>query len=140
MNMTEYDEILKDMCTSPIARQVIEANYGKPLDDIYYKIQYEEMKHTSTTWFPGDIVLLYPNIKELKANKIHSSVSDSLIHKGSYYINYSGLLIDYTTKSKYVLGKPLKFELGDITPYTIGELEALEYNKGIDISLKKIKR
>lgn len=137
--MEEYDKILSELNTDYITNQIIKNNYGKPIDKIYDLIQQAYINHMSYNWFPGDMIILYPSIKELKALKTYDTIYKSFIDIGSSYINYHALLINISKNSKYVLNKPLKFELNDKLPFNILELEELERETNTEISIRKVK-
>ena len=101
-------------------------------------IQLEYIKHTSYNWFNGDIVLVYPSIKETKSKKHYDSMHGAYISLNSLYINYHALLVNITNGNRYVLTKPLRFELGDNLPMNISDLEELERTTGIDISIRRV--
>jgi hypothetical protein len=122
--MDEYNEILQELKTDPIAKAVIKKYYGQPLDVIYYRIEYEYAKYTSTLLFPNNIVLFYPSYKEYKAKNIYySTLEEYMISKGESYIYYSGLFINLSTNNKYILSKPIRYTLGEEIPKTLVELE-----------------
>jgi hypothetical protein len=136
--MDEYDRILDELNTDYIANDIIQRYYGKPLDEIYARIQEAYIEHTSYNWFSGDIVLLYPSFSERHAIKPYSTVTNAYINKNQTYINYHALLINKSNNTKYVLKHSLKFELGDELPHTIVELEDLERNTGNEITIRKV--
>lgn len=136
--MKKYDKMLSELNTDVIADRVIKNNYGKPIYDIYNMIQLEYIKHTSYNWFNGDIVLVYPSIKETKSKKHYDSMHGAYISLNSLYINYHALLVNITNGNRYVLTKPLRFELGDNLPMNISDLEELERTTGIDISIRRV--
>jgi hypothetical protein len=136
--MDEYNRILDELNTDYIADSIIQRYYGKPLDEIYARIQEAYIEHTSYNWFSGDIVLLYPSFQERKAAKPYNSIHNAYIAKGQTYINYNALLVDKTRNTKYVLRRSLKFELSYELPHTIIELEDLERNTGNEITIKKV--
>ena len=39
-----------------------------------------------------------------------------------------------------MLGKPLRFEVGDSLPMNIGDLEELEKTTGVDIQIRKLRK
>ena len=136
--MKEYDRILDELNTDYIANNIIQRYYGRPLDEIYGRIQQAYTEHTSYNWFSGDLILLYPSIHERIASKPYDSIHNSYIANGQTYINYNALLVDKTRNTKYVLRRSLKFELSDELPHTIIELEDLERNTGNEITIKKV--
>lgn len=84
--MSEYDRILEELNTDCIANYVISCNYGKPIEEIYYRIQEEYIKHTSTEWFSGDLVLLYPSIKERHATRFSLLSMSHVLTKDLYIL------------------------------------------------------
>lgn len=139
--MSEYDRILKQMSTDCIARSVIENNYGKSIEEIYYLIEMEYMKNTSFYVLPDSRILLYPSIRERHANKqYYSTFEEAPIYKGSVYINYNALFIDLDSKAKYVLKKPLIFELGADVPGDITELDSICREYEYDLPLKRVNK
>ena len=139
--MTEYDRILNTLRTDYIASSVVDKNYGKPIDEIYYLIEYEYTKYTSYYTLPGSRIMLYPSINERQARKkYYSTFEEAPIYKGSYYINYSALLVDIDDKTKYLLRKPLIFELGSDPPTNIVELDEICKKYEYDLPLIRVKR
>lgn len=123
-----YYQIIEQLKNSKIAMEVIDSHEGQSISNIWYKVQEEEQKYTSSEFFPGDIVLMYPNIKEQRArNYITCDFSAGIIYPGSLYINYRPLIKNLTTGENYVLQRTIKVEQGyqyDL-PTTITELESL---------------
>ena len=138
--MDEYNRILKELNTDYIAGSIIERNYGKSIDDIYNLIQYAYLDYTSQNWFSGDVIFVYPNIKEVRARKPHTTIYGAQIGLGSLYINYQALLVNTSRKTKYVLKRPLNFEIGDDLPMNILELEELEKTTDIQIPIMRLNR
>ncbi len=138
--MDEYNRILKELNTDYIAGSIIERNYGKSIDDIYNLIQYAYLDYTSQNWFSGDVIFVYPNIKEVRARKPHTTIYGAQIGLGSLYINYQALLVNTSRKAKYVLKRPLNFEIGDDLPMNILELEKLEKTTDIQIPIMRLNR
>ena len=136
--MDEYNRILKELNTDSIAKKVIEKNYGKSIDEIYNLIQMEYIKYTSHNWFNGDVVLTYPSIKETKSKKYYETMYGAIIGINVLYINYNVLLINLSNKTKYVLERPLRFELSDNIPYSILDLEELERITDKNIPIKRV--
>ena len=136
--MEEYNRMLRELNTDAIASSVIKKNYGEPIDKIYDLIQMEYIKHTSCSWFSGDVVLLYPSIKEVRSKKYYETIHENYIDINSLYINYHALLVNVTSGSKYVLEKPLRFELNDNLPKNIIDLEELERTTRVDIPIKRV--
>ena len=131
--------MIEELCTDKIAESVVNNNYGKPIEEIAFLIDVEYAKYESEIWFPGNRVFIYPSIKTLKAKKFYESPYRKIISLYETYINYHALLINETKGSKYVLSKPLRFELTDRIPANISELEELERSNGLNISLRKVK-
>ena len=139
--MNDYDLLLNDLRTDIIANSVIDKNYGKSIEEIYYLIQLEYEKYTSNYCLPGSIILLYPSIKERHAMKNYYSTFDAApIHKGSLYVNYHALFIDLVLKHKYILKKPLIFELGSDIPTNIIELDEICRNYNYELPLMRVRK
>ena len=138
--MDEYNRILKELNTDYIAGSVIEKNYGKSIDDIYNLIQMAYIDYTSYNWFSGDVIFVYPKINEVKARKPYTTIYGAHIGLSSLYINYQALLVNVSKKTKYVLKKPLRFEIGDDLPTNILELEDLERKADIQIPIMRLNR
>lgn len=139
--MEEYNRILKELCTDVIAKKVIMNYYGKPIEKIYDLIQQEYIKATSHYWFPGMLVLLYPRIREMKSKNHYETICGARIAKGVNYVDYHALLVlSIPNGDKYVLGKPLRFEVGDSLPMTIMDLEELERTCDVNIPIMKLKK
>ena len=138
--MDEYNRILEELATDVIARVVIKNNYGKPINKIYELIQLEYTKHTSSTWFNGDIVLVYPSVVETKSKKYYETIHGVYIGMNASYINYHALLINVTNGCKYVLERPLRFELHEDVPKSITDLEKQEKTTGVDIPLRRVSK
>ena len=135
--MEEYNESLIELCTDRIARRIINNHHNKNIEKIYELIELEYIKSKSRFWFPGDIVLLYPSIKEMRSKNHYDTIYGAHIGKNMLYINYHALLCNMTTKRKYVLRYSLRFETIDCLPMYISELEELERatNESIPIRL-----
>lgn len=124
-----YFQALADLTTNRISREIIKKYEGYPISYIYRQIEIAEAEVTSGIIFPGDIVILYPNIKEQKAkNFITCDFSAGIIYPGSIYVSYRPLLDNLTRKETYVLKRTLKVETGHYTdlPTSIQEFESLE--------------
>jgi hypothetical protein len=109
--------------------------YDSTILNINDEIYNCEAKNTSTVIFPGDIVLFYPRIREIKTDKnITCDIQGSVIFTGSYYLEYRLFLDNITKKKRYILEKSIKTELGyrDILPTNLHELE--EWVKNTDNS------
>ena len=137
--MEEYNRLLRELGEDGIAGKVIRDHYGKSIEKIYSLIELEYIKATSNYWFPGKLVLLYPCIREMKSKNHYETIYGAHIGKGIKYINYHALL-DIPNEGKYVLGEPLRFEVGDSLPMNISDLEELEKTTGVDIQIRKLKK
>ena len=137
--MEEYNKILEELNKDIIARRVINLNKNKPIDKIYELIELEYMKYTSHYWFQGDIVLLYPNIREMKSKKQYETIYGAHIGKNMLYIYYQTLLLNVSSKKKYVLEKAIRFEVGDELPMNIFDLEELERTTDVNIPIRKLR-
>ena len=139
--MDDYVRNLSELCTDVIARNVIRNYYGKPIEKIYDLIQQEYIKATSHYWFPGKLVLLYPCIREMKSKNHYETIYGAHIAKGMNYVDYHGLLVlPIPNGDKYVLGKSLRFEVGDSLPMTIMDLEELERTTEVNIPIRKLRK
>lgn len=133
-NKTEiekYHQELNNLSTNRINKRIVENLYGEPLEYIWSKIFQEEEQIRSTQFFPDDLVLMYPNKKELHTkNFITCDFSGALIYPGNLYINYRPLIENITTKERYILKRTLKVEPAyeSELPTTIKELELLQQN------------
>lgn len=122
-----YFQELSNLSTNRIARQIIEEYKGYPLSYIWEKILENEVNIKSREFFPGDIVIVYPKIKECRATKdITCDFSCSVIKAGSIYINYRPLIENISKSTSYVLKRTIKVEKGYTLPKTISELEDLK--------------
>ena len=72
--MEQYEIELRKLNTDPIANKVIKNNYGEEVDKICDMIEFEYIKNTSYGLFNGDIVIVYPRIKEVKAKKHYDTI------------------------------------------------------------------
>ena len=123
-----YNSELDLLQTNRIAKEVVERYYGKSIMDLIYKIAEEERKMTSDIFFSGDIIEMYPYIREQKARKpITCDFSAGIIRTGSLYISARPLLKDLNNGKTYVLKRTIKVEDGywSELPTNIQELEDL---------------
>lgn len=151
LEMLENPEYLKQYFTmvnqfkdNGISKRVVEELHGESIATIYQKLMREEEKIRSHSLFPGDLVLVYPNIKEQRSKDFKiCDFSGAIIHPGSLYVSYRPLLDNITTNEKFVLAKTIRVEVGYVydLPTRIDELEALEQdmksetsNQGIDFN------
>ena len=124
-----YFSYLASLETSKIAKDIIERYEGASIEEIYNRRLQAEEEITSQVIFPGQMVILYPNIKERRAKDfITCDFSAGIIYPGSLYVSYRPLLDNLTTKETYVLKRTIKVEAGHYTdlPTTIQEFEGLE--------------
>ena len=130
-NLEEYFLILKKIQNNRISKRIVESLYGKSIETIYQEVIKEEEKFRSHSIFPGDLVVVYPNIKEQKSHDFKTcDFSGAIISPGTLYVSYRPLLENITTKESYVLKRTIHVEVGYIynLPTAIDELEALEQN------------
>ena len=135
--LKEYHKELNNLITNRFNKSIVENMKGYSIEYIWQTIFQKEQEITSKLFFPDDLVLLYPNIKEQRTKRIITcNFSGGLIYPGSIYINYRPFIENITTKEKYVLKKTLKVETGyaNNLPTNISELEELQTN----ILLEKI--
>ena len=140
----QYYTIINQLKDNRISKRVLEKMQGESIAAIYEKIIREEENIRSHSLFPGDLVLVYPNIKEQKSKDFKTcDFSGAIIHPGSLYISYRPLLDNITTKESFILTRTIHVEAGyayDL-PTRIDELEELEQNmkseelnRGIDFN------
>lgn len=125
----KYFLMLNEFKTDRIAKKILETLEGESIDKIYNEIEKESENYRSYTLFPGDLVLVYPSIKEQRSKIFRTcDFSGAVIHPGSLYVSYRPLLDNITKKEKFVLSRTIQVESGYIhnLPMEIGELEALE--------------
>ena len=130
-----YCKCIEEFKTNPFSKAITEQLYGESLSTIYYQILEEEQQYTSSSLFPGDFIMFYPNIRERKARKITTcDFSAGIIYPGSIYINYRPLIKNLTTGENYVLQRTIKVEMGyqHELPTDIQSFEALEQRLQID--------
>lgn len=111
-----------------LTKEVLEYLESKSLDEQYRLLQQYYFENTSNYYFPNDLIAFYPHIIERKASKdVVCNISEAIISKGSYYINYRPLLENLYTKKTYVLKRTICCSLyyGNMLPSNIFELEDL---------------
>ena len=111
-----------------IERSIIKKYSYMSLEDISKVLEITISEITSYSLFPSQIVLCYPQIKEVKASKQYTcDISGSRIKKGSNCIVYKMFMDNLSDGYSYVLEKPWVSELGyrDFYPRTIRELDIL---------------
>lgn len=132
----KYYQLLASLKSTSISRDIVDYYEGHSIDFIYRKIVEEEQSYTSDILFPGDLVILYPNIKEQRSkNFITCDFSGGIIYPGSFYVNYRPMLDNITTKTTYVLRRTIKVETGYASelPTSIAEFEDLERRMQLEI-------
>ena len=134
--MEDYSEL----SDSYIAKRVIKENDGISIEKMNDLIETEILKNTSHKWFNGKVVIIYPKIKETRSKKRYSTIHGVNIDVNSRYINYQALLVNIDDGNKYVLKKPLRFEIGDDIPICIDDLEELETTTNTDIPYKEVSK
>lgn len=161
--LKRYYEYVESMKTNSFYRNIVASYEGKSIEEITYGIIDDESPYRSEVFFPGEVALFYPRIKEQRAKDfITCDFSAGIIKPGSIYLNYRPLIYNITSGETYVLQRTLKVEAGYSyeLPTSIVELEALdsklriygyadksgiEYSHlsqrlGGEISLQKLKR
>ncbi|MCI8347477.1 MAG: hypothetical protein HFJ12_06005 [Bacilli bacterium] len=97
-------------------------------EERYGILQLYYANNQSGYYFPNDLVAFYPQMKEQKASKeIVCNISETIISKGSCYINYRPILENLNTHEVYVLKRTIKClpYYSDILPVNIRGLEHL---------------
>ena len=128
-----YDQALADMGNDQMTKDIVDRYYGDSIASIYRRVetaQYEFMeKNTSELLFPGEIVKVYPGIKNPKARKmITCDFSGARIYPGSFYVSYRPMIKNIQNGATYVLSRTIRVESGyewDL-PTTISSLDTLE--------------
>ncbi len=124
-----YDATLQEWDQNRLIHHIILSHYGKSLYEIENLIQDQLLLHTSLSFFPNDVVLLYPSFpRVLKARtSTLCQISGSIIMKNSEYLYYRPILDNLSNGQTYVLTNSIKAELGysDFFPSTIFEFEQL---------------
>lgn len=140
----EYFNILRELQDNRLSKKVIENLKGEPIDKIYRELMKASEEIRSHSLFPGSLVVVYPNIKEMRSKTFKiCDFSGAVISPGSIYTSYRPLLDNMTTNERYILSRTIKVEIGyrNELPTNIHELEALEqnmfletFNNGIDFN------
>lgn len=143
-DIEEYFNILMELQDNRLSKKVIENLKGEPIDKIYRELMKAEEEVRSHSLFPGSLVVVYPNIKEMRSKSFKiCDFSGAVISPGSIYTSYRPLLDNMTTNERYILSRTIKVEIGyrNELPTNIHELEALEqnmfletFNNGIDFN------
>lgn len=128
-DLEKYYAYLDSMKTNSFYRELVDSFEGDSIEEITYKIMEAEQEYRSEVFFPGDLAIFYPHIKEQRARKfITCDFSAGIIYPGSMYINYRPMIHNITSGETYVLQRTIKVEMGygyDL-PRSISELEALD--------------
>lgn len=143
-DIEEYFNILRELQDNRLSKKVIENLKGEPIDKIYRELMKASEEIRSHSLFPGSLVVVYPNIKEMRSKTFKiCDFSGAVISPGSIYTSYRPLLDNMTTNERYILSRTIKVEIGyrNELPTNIHELEALEqnmfletFNNGIDFN------
>ena len=137
----QYFTILNQLKTNRISKIVLEEFQGESIDTIYQELMKEEEKFRSYSLFPGDLVLVYPNIKEQRSKNFKTcDFSGGIIYPGSLYASYRPLLDNITTNERFVLARTIHVEAGYVynLPRRIDELEALEQDMKLETPNQEI--
>ena len=143
-DIEEYFNILRELQDNRLSKKVIENLKGEPIDKIYRELMKASEEIRSHSLFPGSLVVVYPNIKEMRSKTFKiCDFSGAVISPGSIYTSYRPLFDNMTTNERYILSRTIKVEIGyrNELPTNIHELEALEqnmfletFNNGIDFN------
>lgn len=143
-DIEEYFNILRELQDNRLSKKVIENLKGEPIDKIYRELMKASEEIRSHSLFPGSLVVVYSNIKEMRSKTFKiCDFSGAVISPGSIYTSYRPLLDNMTTNERYILSRTIKVEIGyrNELPTNIHELEALEqnmfletFNNGIDFN------
>ena len=143
-DIEEYFNILMELQDNRLSKKVIENLKGEPIDKIYRELMKAEEEVRSHSLFPGSLVVVYPNIKEMRSKSFKiCDFSGAVISPWIIYASYRPLFDNMTTNERYILSRTIKVEIGyrNELPTNIHELEALEqnmfletFNNGIDFN------
>lgn len=82
--LEDYYSALSSLKTSPLTKDLVDSLVVEPIERIWQEIFEEEQKYASEIFFPGDLAIMYPNIKERRAKKpITCDFSAGIIYPGS---------------------------------------------------------
>lgn len=121
-----YNTELKKIGIDKIAKELIQALYGKPIIDIYEAIEESKRDFISQSLYPGEPLEVYPGIKEAKAKKEYTcAFSGARIGIGSLYVSYRPMLKNIENGNVYVLKRTMRLEpaYAYYLPSTISEIE-----------------
>lgn len=128
----KYKDEISKLMIDKFSKEVVQTLYGAPIIDIVEEIEEKSIENRSESLFPGQNIIVYPGIKEVKATRDYTcDFSGAKISKGSLYINYRPMLKNINNGDTYVLNKTIKTETSYIydLPTNITELE--EFNDRI---------
>lgn len=111
-------------------KNIIKQYINMSLEDISNILDYKRFDITSNSVFPNQMVVCYPQIREVKSSRsIICNISGSVIKKGSIYINYNMFMENLSDGYSYVLDKNWVSELGyrEFFPKNISELDLLDH-------------
>ncbi len=121
--LTKYDEI---MTTMLIGNEDF-LYYGMSISSAYNHLENYKEANTSIYLFPGDTLLYYPKISEVKASKNYTCLmSGATIKEGSNHIVFKVAIFNKSNNIFYIT-KELRFEnhLNFDVPKTLIEFENL---------------
>ena len=111
----QYFTIVNQLKNNRVSKKLLEELQGEPIATIYQELMSEEEKFRSHSLFPGDLIMMYPNIKEQRSKGFKTcDFSGAIIHPGSLYVSYRPLLDNITTNERFVLARTLHVETGYI--------------------------
>lgn len=111
----QYFTIVNQLKNNRVSKRLLEELQGEPIATIYQELMSEEEKFRSHSLFPGDLIMMYPNIKEQRSKGFKTcDFSGAIIHPGSLYVSYRPLLDNITTNERFVLARTLHVETGYI--------------------------
>lgn len=130
----KYKDEISKLMIDKFSKEVVQTLYGAPIIDIVEEIEEKANENRSESLFPGQNIIVYPGIKEVRARNEKGytcDFSEAKISKGSLYINYRPMLKNINNGDTYVLNKTIKTETAyyDDLPKNIIELE--EFNDRI---------
>ena len=132
--MANYNEVLKELGTNIFVRATIDAYYGRPIEEIYERID----EFLSFHILEGKYCMVYPGITYPlpRARKCYPSyLSTDIIMKGDSYARYNPLVIattninDPSKYKAYKLDRPIICTAHQelYLPQTINELDNMAY-------------
>jgi hypothetical protein len=125
----EYIELLRSLNSNTINNDILDICTYSIMDICHY-LEEKDYEETSEYIFPNHKLKLYPDIKTIRAKKIHlCAFSGARINIGSEHTRFKLLIHDITDRCSYVLKKPIRLEHGyeDKLPVTVKGLDDFEY-------------